>query len=63
MFCGLIIFCTNFHDRICGVMGSVLASHAGDPGLNPGWVKPKTLKLVFTASLAKHAALRSKIKD
>ena len=24
--------------------------HAGDWGLHPGWVKPKTLKLVFTAS-------------
>ena len=31
-------------------MVSVLASHAGDRGSNPGWFKPKTLKLVFAAS-------------
>ena len=32
-------------------MVSVLASSVVDSGLSPGWVKPKTKKLVFVASL------------
>jgi hypothetical protein len=31
-------------------MVSVLASSAVDRGFKPGWVKPKTIKLVFVAS-------------
>jgi len=34
-----------------GVMVSVLTLNAVDYGYSPGWVKPKTIKLVFAASL------------
>jgi len=39
-----------FLDRIGGAIASVLASSAVDSGIEPGRVKPKTIKLVFSAS-------------
>ena len=45
--------CIGVHltmNRIGGVMVSVLALSAVDRGFKPGWVKPKTIKLVFVAS-------------
>ena len=45
--CGMSLYMLK---RIGGVMVSMRASHAGDRGLNPDRVKPKTLKLVFAAS-------------
>ena len=35
---------------IIDIMVSVLISSAVDRGFKPGWVKPKTIKLVFVAS-------------
>ena len=37
-------------NRIGDVMASVLASSAVDQGSSLGWVKPKTIKLVFVDS-------------
>ena len=38
-------------NRIDGVIVSVIASSAVYCGFEPGWVKPKTIKLVFVAYL------------
>jgi hypothetical protein len=37
-------------NRISDIMVSVLVSSVVDRGFEPGWVKPKTIKLVFVAS-------------
>jgi hypothetical protein len=42
-----IILSAVDHGIICGVMVSVLALSAVDHGIEPGWVKQKTIKLVF----------------
>ena len=39
------------HNRICGVMVSVLVSSSVIMGSSPGHVKPKSIKLVFPGSL------------
>ena len=44
-------------------MVSGLASHAGDPGSNPGDVKLETLKISICCFSNKHAALRGMSKD
>ena len=47
-----------------GVMISVLASSVVDRGFESrGQVKPKTIKSIFVAFFAKHAALRRKSKN
>jgi hypothetical protein len=53
--------CTN---RIHGIMVSVLASSGADCGINTGWIKLETIKLVFICCFStKHAALKSKSND
>jgi len=47
---------SSFTSFICSksigvVMGCMLATSAVDMGLSPGQIKPKTIKLVFVASL------------
>jgi len=37
-------------NRISDIMVSVLVSSVVDRGFEPGWVKPKTIQLVFVAS-------------
>ena len=49
---------------IGGVMVSVVASGRADDGVEPGRVKPKTIKLVELCCFsAKHAVLSRKSKD
>ena len=52
----------DLENRIGDVMVSVLASIAVDRGFKPGRVKPKTIKLVFVASLlsTQHSGERAK---
>ena len=52
----------KYQNGIGVVLVIVLPSHAGDQGSNPGWVKPKTLKLVFAASplSTQHEGVRAK---
>ena len=51
-FTGLIVFPNPSNiNRIDGVMVSMLASSEVDRGFDPGRVKPKTIKMVFVASL------------
>jgi hypothetical protein len=59
----LLAFLAN-ENHIGGVMVSMLASSAVDCGFEPLYqVKQKTMKLVFVASLLKHAVLRRNSKD
>jgi hypothetical protein len=41
---------SNIGNHIGDVMVSVLASSAVHLGFEPGWVKPKTIRLVFVAA-------------
>ena len=50
-------------NRICGVMVSVLASGAVDPGFEIRLGQTKNIELGICCSSAKYAALRSKSKD
>ena len=56
----LYIYGHFLYNRIGDVMVSMVASSVVDPGYEPGWVKPKSIKLVFST---KHATLRRKSKD
>ena len=51
--CGIYMYLfSNIVNQVGGVMGRVLVSSAVDHGFEPrGWVKPKSMKLVFTPSL------------
>ena len=53
----------DLKDHIGGVMVSVLASSAVDPGLEPRSSQPKDYKTGICCFSAKHAALRRKSKD
>ena len=52
-----------FLNHVGGVMVCMLASSVVDCEFMPVQVKPKTIKLFFVASSAKHAALGRKSKD
>ena len=53
----------SLHNRICGVMVSVLASSAVNHEFEPWWGQTKDYKIGIYCFSAKHAALRSKSKD
>ena len=57
-----MVIMSPLHNRIGGIMVSVLASIAEIVGSSPGQVKPKT-KIGICCFSAKHAALRRKSKD
>ena len=50
-------------DRIGGVMVNVLTLSAVEPGFKAGWVKPKTIKLVFVESSLSMQHIRRKDRD
>ena len=47
----LLFMCVRFDNSSDSRVVRASASEAGDSGLIPSWVKPMSLKLVFTASL------------
>ena len=51
--------CPVCFKHACETASSIAECH----GFVPGWVKPKTLKLVFAASLLSTQTFRSKSKD
>ena len=53
----------RIHNRIVGVMVSVLASSAVDRGFDPRSGQTKDYKIGICCFSAKHAALRRKSKD
>ena len=54
-----------YHDRLCSVMVSVLASSAEGRGFDPGRAIPKTSKWVFDVSplSTQHLGVRGKLLD
>ena len=53
----------NLCYRLIGLVGRVFANHAGDRGSIPGWVMPKTLKMVLDTLLLNTQQYKVCIKD
>ena len=49
--------------RLIGLVGRVFANGPGDLGSIPGWVIPKTLKMVLDTSLLNTQHYKGHIKD
>ena len=56
------LFLKTENNRLIGLVGKVFANGTGDRGSIPGWVIPKTLKMVLDTSLLNTQQYKVRIK-